>query len=105
MTPMRKSCKALTGGRKSLLWRTDLFLTHGFAATSMSALARAVGVQKASLYHHFASKEALFIACVTEGYEAATVRKLEALRVDASAGRCRPHSRHDGGALPHQSGD
>lgn len=62
---------------------TDLFLAHGFAGTSMSALARAVGVQKASLYHHFASKEELFIACVTEGYEA-TVRKLEALRADAS---------------------
>ena len=54
---------------------------HGFAGTSMSALARAVGVQKASLYHHFASKEDLFIACVTEGYEG-TVRRLEALRED-----------------------
>jgi AcrR family transcriptional regulator len=47
----------------------------------MATLARAVGIQKASLYHHFASKEELFIACVTEGYES-TVRALEALRAD-----------------------
>lgn len=64
---------------------TELFLAHGFAGTSMAALSRAVGIQKASLYHHFPSKEALFIACVTEGYEA-TVRRLEALRADASLG-------------------
>ena len=70
-------------GRRAgiLATATDLFLSHGFAGTSMAALARAVGMQKASLYHHFASKEDLFIACVTEGYEA-TVRKLEALRAD-----------------------
>lgn len=64
-----------------LVAATDLFLTHGFAATSMAALARAVGMQKASLYHHFTSKEDLFIACVTEGYEA-TVRRLDQLRGD-----------------------
>ena len=60
---------------------TDLFLNHGFAGTSMAVLARAAGMQKASLYHHFASKEDLFIACVTDGYEA-TVRALQALRAD-----------------------
>lgn len=64
---------------------TELFLAHGFAGTSMAALARAVGMQKASLYHHFASKQELFVACVTEGYEA-TVRRLDALRADASLG-------------------
>jgi len=47
----------------------------------MAALAQTVGIQKASLYYHFASKEDLFVACVTEGYEA-TVRILEALRAD-----------------------
>jgi AcrR family transcriptional regulator len=60
---------------------TDLFLSHGYAGTSMASLARQVGMQKASLYHHIKSKEDLFIACVTEGYEV-TVRKLEALRMD-----------------------
>jgi AcrR family transcriptional regulator len=56
-----------------------LFLDRGYAGTSMSDLARAVGIQKASLYHHFPSKEVLFTACVTEGFEDA-VRRLEAIR-------------------------
>lgn len=60
---------------------TQAFVTNGYAGTSMADLARAVGIQKASLYHHFPSKQALFVACVTEGYEGA-VRRLEALRDD-----------------------
>ena len=35
----------------------DLFSTQGFDATSMSQIAEAVGVRKASLYSHFASKD------------------------------------------------
>lgn len=62
---------------------TEAFLTHGYAGASMADLARAVGIQKASLYHHFPSKEALFIACVTEGYEGA-VRRLEEIRADTT---------------------
>jgi AcrR family transcriptional regulator len=58
---------------------TQAFVTHGYAGTSMADLARAVGVQKASLYYHFPSKQALFVACVTEGYEGA-VQRLEAIR-------------------------
>lgn len=58
-----------------------LFLEKGYAGTSMSALAAACGVRKASLYHHFPSKEALFIACVTDGYDVST-RALRAIRDD-----------------------
>jgi TetR/AcrR family transcriptional repressor of mexJK operon len=39
---------------------TELFLTQGYGAVSMDAVARAAGVSKATLYAHFASKEALF---------------------------------------------
>ena len=60
---------------------TEAFVTHGYAGTSMADLARAIGIQKASLYHHFPSKQALFVACVTEGYDGA-VRRLEAIRAD-----------------------
>lgn len=81
MTHAAENVQSLDRRAEILSVATDLFLAHGFAGTSMSALARAVGVQKASLYHHFASKEDLFIACVTEGYEA-TVRRLDALRAD-----------------------
>ncbi len=64
---------------------TEAFVTHGYAGTSMADLARVAGIQKASLYHHFPSKEALFIACVTEGY-ADAVRRLEAIRTDPALG-------------------
>ncbi len=45
----------------------DLFVNNGFAATSMAMVAKSVGLTKASLYHHFPGKEALFAACITEG--------------------------------------
>lgn len=68
--------------RNDILERaTETFLTHGYAGTSMADLARAVGMRKASLYHHFPSKQALFIACVTEGYDGA-VRKVDRIRAD-----------------------
>nr|WP_277350539.1 TetR/AcrR family transcriptional regulator [Novosphingobium olei] len=41
---------------------SDLFLEEGFAATSMSTIARAVGGSKATLYKYFPTKEALFEA-------------------------------------------
>ena len=44
----------------------DLFLTQGFAAVSMDAVARQAGVSKATLYAHFPGKDALFAAIVAE---------------------------------------
>ncbi|QBF33653.1 TetR/AcrR family transcriptional regulator [Thalassococcus sp. S3] len=62
---------------------TQAFLDKGFAGTSMTQLAKACGMQKASLYHHFDGKEALFIACVTDGYGRA-LKDLTELRDDES---------------------
>jgi AcrR family transcriptional regulator len=42
------------------------FLTDGYAATSMSEIARQVGGSKATLYNYFKSKEELFTAVVDE---------------------------------------
>ncbi len=42
------------------------FLTDGYAATSMSEIARQVGGSKATLYNYFCSKEELFTAVVDE---------------------------------------
>jgi AcrR family transcriptional regulator len=39
-----------------------LFETRGFAATTMDEIAAEAGVAKGAVYHHFASKEALFEA-------------------------------------------
>jgi len=62
---------------------TNLFLERGFSGTSMSQLAAACGIRKASFYHHFRSKDELFIACVIKGYEGAVVRLAELERDDA----------------------
>jgi AcrR family transcriptional regulator len=44
----------------------EAFLTDGYAATSMSEIARKVGGSKATLYNYFSSKEELFTAVVDE---------------------------------------
>jgi AcrR family transcriptional regulator len=41
-----------------------LFVRKGFSATSIADLSRAVKVTKGALYHHFASKEAIFFAVI-----------------------------------------
>ncbi len=43
----------------------EMFLAHGYGATSMDALARCAGVSKTTIYAHFAGKEALFAALVS----------------------------------------
>lgn len=47
-----------------------VFLAEGFAGASMNAVAEAAKVSKATLYSHFADKEALFAAMVQERYAA-----------------------------------
>lgn len=41
-----------------------LFLTHGYASTSMDAVATAAGVSKLTVYSHFNDKETLFEAAI-----------------------------------------
>lgn len=48
-----------------LIEAAKLFRDSGFAGASMNDLARRVGVSKPALYHHFASKEDLFVAVAT----------------------------------------
>ena len=44
----------------------ELFSVQGFESTSISQIASAVGIRKASLYSHFESKQALLDALVQE---------------------------------------
>ena len=44
----------------------ELFSVQGFESTSISQIACAVGIRKASLYSHFESKQALLDALVQE---------------------------------------
>ena len=45
---------------------TRMFAEHGYEDTSIEAVLREAGVSRGSLYHHFASKEALFEAAAEE---------------------------------------
>jgi TetR/AcrR family transcriptional regulator, cholesterol catabolism regulator len=47
----------------------QIFRTRGFDATSVSDIARALGLTKAGLYHYFESKEALLFEIMTFGLE------------------------------------
>ena len=47
----------------------DLFSVQGFEATSISQIANAVGIRKASLYSHFENKQAILVAIVKEVLE------------------------------------
>lgn len=47
----------------------DLFSVQGFEATSISQIANAVGIRKASLYSHFENKQAILDALVKEVLE------------------------------------
>ena len=47
----------------------QLFRDRGFDATSVSDVARALGLTKAGLYHHFESKEALLFEILTFGLD------------------------------------
>lgn len=50
----------------------ELFYRKGYYATSISEIARACGIQKASIYYHFASKEALLFAIMHDTMAALT---------------------------------
>ena len=47
----------------------DLFSVQGFEATSISQIANAVGIRKASLYSHYENKQAILVAIVKEVLE------------------------------------
>jgi AcrR family transcriptional regulator len=44
----------------------ELFTTHGYGSTSTRAIAEAVGIRQASLYHHFAAKDDILDALLGE---------------------------------------
>ena len=57
------------GTRERILKAAEsLFGDCGYAGTRLHEIARLVGIQKASLFHYFASKEELYRSVLTEGY-------------------------------------
>jgi TetR/AcrR family transcriptional repressor of mexJK operon len=60
--PSREASEQL--GELILDAATELFLTHGFGATSIEAVAQRVRISKRTFYHRFSDKPALFAAVV-----------------------------------------
>ena len=67
---------------------TAVFAEHGFAGTSVDDLVRATGVNRASLYGVFGSKDGLFQRCLTEALAALSAAAAPGDSADAAeAGR------------------
>ena len=82
-----------TGRERILREARARFTAEGYAAVSMQRIADAAGVNKATLYHHFADKEALFLAVL-----AAELDRLHAAVAAGLAGEAPLRERLTGGA-------
>jgi AcrR family transcriptional regulator len=58
---------APVGARRQILDAAADLLRHGYDATTTRAIAARVGIKAGSIYHHYASKEAIVSAVVNEG--------------------------------------
>lgn len=56
-----------SGRRRVLDAAAALFVTQGYAGTTLRQIAAAAGIKAGSIYHHFASKDALFVAVLDDG--------------------------------------
>ena len=79
-----------------LLAAARLFAAHGFEATSMRDIARAVGMLAGSMYYHFASKEELVAACHARG-----VAQIVAAVSQAIEGVAEPWGRLEAACVAH----
>jgi AcrR family transcriptional regulator len=66
---------------------TEVFGKYGFRQSSMELVADAAGLSRQGLYAHFASKEALFAACIEALHVRALDAGAEAARAALDAGR------------------
>ena len=58
----------------------DLFFEKGYFATSISGIAAGCGIQKASIYYHFANKEAILFAIMDHTMQALVAHLEERLK-------------------------
>src|SRR5207244_8842398 len=71
MPGQRPRSPGSTDSRRAAMCRAaaQLFRDRGFDATSVGDIARALGLTKAGLYHHFESKEALLFEIMMFGLD------------------------------------
>jgi TetR/AcrR family transcriptional regulator len=53
-----------TGAESLLLAATELFAAAGFDGASIASIAEKAGMSKANVFHHYSSKEALYVAVI-----------------------------------------
>ena len=70
----------------------ELFSVQGYEATSISQLASAVGIRKASLYSHFESKQAILDALVKDVLDRYAAHSIFARADRAAEDACTPES-------------
>ena len=56
-----------TGRARVLGAAAELFVAQGYAGTTLRQIAEAAGIKAGSVYHHFDSKEDLFVAVLDDG--------------------------------------
>ena len=70
MTARRQPASSLTSRRADICRQVArIFRDRGFDATSVSDIARSLGMTKAGLYHYFESKEALLFEIISFGLD------------------------------------
>ncbi len=57
----------LTGRRRVLDAAAGLFVAQGYAGTTLRQIAAEAGIKAGSIYHHFDSKEVLFVSVLDDG--------------------------------------
>jgi AcrR family transcriptional regulator len=56
-----------TGRARVLDAAAELFVRQGYVGTTLRQIAAAAGIKAGSIYHHFESKESLFVAVLNDG--------------------------------------
>ena len=56
-----------TGRSRVLDAAAELFVAQGYSGTTLRQIAATAGIKAGSVYHHFDSKEALYVAVLSEG--------------------------------------
>jgi TetR/AcrR family transcriptional regulator len=75
----------LTAGARHILAAAEsLFAVHGYDGVSIQDIANVAGVSKANIYHHFSSKDELYLAVLRYAFEYMSVLLSELQNVDGS---------------------
>lgn len=70
------------------------FAEQGFAGASIASIAARAGLAKSTVFHHFGSKQALYLAVIADAASEFGRRLDDMLRVDADPGRCLSDFQH-----------